>query len=97
MVKRVPFTPRLDTIQGKTIYLVDIQWEGPEAAYSVYEEMQAWCARNMPSVKTGIRGTKGSMFTEVPGLTKEIAERKPGRACSFLFQGLITQRWFGQV
>jgi hypothetical protein len=52
IVGRVPLGPRLDSLEGKTIYLVDMQWGGPEAAYSVYEEMQGWFSRNMPSVKT---------------------------------------------
>jgi hypothetical protein len=45
MAERVPLVPRLNTLEGKTIYMVDIQWGGPEAAYSVYEEMQAWFAK----------------------------------------------------
>ncbi len=76
MVERVPLGPRLDSLESKTIYMVDIQWGGPEAAYSVYEEMQAWFSRNMPSVKTVIRRTSGSMFSDDPGLTKEITEKK---------------------
>ena len=48
-VERVPLTPRLDTLEGKTIYLYDTQWGGPEAANSVYEEIQAWFAKNIPS------------------------------------------------
>jgi len=37
MVDRIPLAPRLDTLEGKTIYLVDINWGGPDAAYSVFE------------------------------------------------------------
>src|SRR5512134_1538327 len=37
MVDRIPLSPRLDTLEGKTLYLVDINWGGPEAAYSVFE------------------------------------------------------------
>ena len=59
LVERVPLAPRPDTLEGKTIYLVDLQWGGPEAAYSVYEEMKGWFARNMPSVKVEIRRSKG--------------------------------------
>ena len=50
MVDRVPLTPRLDTLEGKTIFLVDIGWGGKDAAPSIYEEMKAWFAQNMPSV-----------------------------------------------
>ncbi len=72
-VPRIPLSPRLDSIEGKTLYLVDINWGGPEAAYSVYEEMQAWFAQNIPSVKTVIRRIKGSYSSDDPELWKEIA------------------------
>jgi hypothetical protein len=75
MTERVPLGPRLDTLEGKTIYLYDIQWGGPEAAYSVYEEMQGWFARNMPSVKTVIHRGSG-WFSEDRGILKEITEKR---------------------
>jgi len=76
-VERVPLAPRADTLEGKTLFLVDLQWGGPEAAYSVYEEMQGWFVRNMPSVKVEIRRSKGGwMGGDDPGLRKEIAEKK---------------------
>ena len=78
MVERVPLGPRIDTVEGKTIYMVDLQWGGPEAAYSVYEEMQGWFSRNMPSVKTVIQRSSGGPFGDDPGLRKEIAEKKAG-------------------
>jgi hypothetical protein len=61
LAERVPLAPRLDTLEGKTIYLYDTQWGGPQAAYSVYEEMQGWFSRNMPSVKTVIYRGPGWM------------------------------------
>ena len=74
MVDRVPLTPRLDTLEGKTIFLVDIGWGGPEAAPSVYKEMKAWFAQNMPGVKVEVRGIKGSYMQDQPELWKEISE-----------------------
>ena len=74
--ERIPLGPRLDTIQGKTVYMVDLQWGGPEAAYSVYEEMQGWFSRNMPSVKTAIRRSNGGPFGDDAGLRKEIIQKK---------------------
>jgi hypothetical protein len=77
MVARVPLAPRADTLEGKTIYMVDLQWGGPEAAYSVFEEMQGWFARNMPSVKTEVRRSKGGwMGGDDPELRKEIIGKK---------------------
>jgi hypothetical protein len=75
MVDRVPLTPRLDTLKGKTIFLVDIGWGGPQAAPSIYQEMKAWFAQNMPSVKVEIRGIKGSYMQDQPELWKEISEK----------------------
>jgi hypothetical protein len=74
MVDRLPLSPRLDTLDGKTIYLVDINWGGPEAAYSVFEEMQSWFAQNKPSVKIVIKRKTGMYTTDDPGLWKEIAK-----------------------
>jgi hypothetical protein len=75
MVDRVPLIPRLDTLEGKTIYLVDIGWGGPQAAPSIYAEMKAWFAQNMPSVKIEIRSIKGSYMQDQPELWKEIKEK----------------------
>ena len=75
MVDRVPLTPRLDTLKGKTIFLVDIGWGGPQAAPSIYAEMKAWFAQNMPSVKIEIRTIKGSYMEDQPELWKEISEK----------------------
>ncbi len=78
-VERVPLGPRLNTVEGKTIFLVDMQWGGPNAAYSVFEEMQAWFAKNMPSVKTELRRISGGPFAgDDEALRKEIVAKKAG-------------------
>jgi len=74
MARRAPLCPRLDTLKGKTLYLVDINWGGPEAAYSVYEEMQAWFANEIPSLKVVIKRKKGPYSQDDPELWKEIAK-----------------------
>jgi hypothetical protein len=76
MVERVPLGPRLGTLEGKTIYLVDMQWGGPEAAYSVFEEMQGWFSRNMPSVTVVIKRMSSGPFGDDPSLRKEIVDKK---------------------
>lgn len=75
MVDRIPLTPRLDTLEGKTIFLVDIGWGGDNAAPSIYKEMKAWFAENMPSVKIEVRGIQGFYMQPQPELLKEIAEK----------------------
>jgi len=76
LAERVPLCPRTGTLDGKTIYMVDLQWGGPEAAYSVFEEIQGWFAKNMPSVKTEIRRSSGGPFGDDAGLRKEILGKK---------------------
>ncbi len=75
MVDRIPLIPRLDTLEGKTIFLVDIGWGGPEAAPSIYREMKAWFTKNMPSVKIEVRSVKGSYMADQPELWQEIKEK----------------------
>jgi hypothetical protein len=75
MADRVPLTKRLDSLEGKTIYLVDINWGGPEAGYSVFEEMQIWFSKNMPNVKTVLKRKQGPYEADDPGLWKEIKEK----------------------
>jgi len=78
MVERIPLAPRTNTLEGKTIYLVDLQWGGPKAAYSVFEEMQDWFARNMPSVKVEIRRASSGWMGDDAALRKEIISKKAG-------------------
>lgn len=75
MADRIPLAPRLDSLEGKTIYMVDINWGGPEAAYSVFEEMRAWFSKNMSSVKTVYKRKQGPYPADDPGLWKEIGEK----------------------
>jgi hypothetical protein len=75
MVDRIPLIPRLNTLEGKTIFLVDIGWGGPGAAPSIYKEMKAWFNQNMPSVKIEVRSVKGSYMQDQPELWKEIKEK----------------------
>jgi hypothetical protein len=63
--------PRPETLDGKTVYLVDGQFGG---GYEFLEEMQGWFRRNMPSVKTVIKRKPGDMFTDAPDLWAEIKE-----------------------
>ncbi len=76
LAARLPLAPRLTSLEGKTIYTVDINWGGPEAALSIFEEMQAWFSKNMPGVKTVIKMKRGGYDADDPALWKEIKESK---------------------
>ncbi len=70
--KPVTLAPRPDTLDGKTVYLVDETFGG---GYEFLKQMQDWFTRNMPAVKTVLRRKKGNMFVDDPDLWSEIKER----------------------
>ena len=74
-VDRVALTKRLDTLDNKTLYLVDINWGGPDAAYGVFKEMEIWFSENMPGVKVVLKRKAGSYMSDDPALWKEIGEK----------------------
>jgi hypothetical protein len=74
LAERVPLAPRLHSLKGKTIYLVDTDWGGMEQNGGILRQMQAWFAQHMPSVKTIIKMKSGNFVTDDPALWKEIAE-----------------------
>jgi len=75
LAARVPVAPRLDTLEGKTIYLVDMNYEGIGGT-PVMQEMQRWFAQNMPGVKAIYKLKRGNYVEDDPGLWKEIAANK---------------------
>lgn len=76
LAERKPLAPRLDNLDGKTIYLVDTDWGGMGQNGGILQEMQAWLAEHVPSVKTIIKVKKGNFVTDDPALWKEIADNK---------------------
>jgi hypothetical protein len=75
LAERVPLAPRLNTLEGKTIYIVDTNYEG-FGRLPVLEEMQKWFAKNMPGVRTVLKLKSGSYVADDPALWKEIAANK---------------------
>jgi len=69
-----PFTiaPRLNTLDGRTVYLVDIGFGG---GYEFLKEMQGWFSKKMPGVKTVLKRKAGNMFMDDPDLWAEIKEK----------------------
>jgi hypothetical protein len=57
----VKLAKRLDTLENKTIYLVDIGFGGGRA---FLEEVQHWFADHMPSVTTILKRKPGHVFMD---------------------------------
>lgn len=55
------FAKRLDTLENKTVYLVDIGFGGGR---NFMERLQKWFAENMPSVTTVVRRKPGRVFMD---------------------------------
>lgn len=68
-IKPMSMAPRLSSLDGKTVYLVETGFAG---SFEFLQELQDWFARNFPSVKTVIRHKRGTMFTDDPQLWAEM-------------------------
>src|ERR1022692_2116177 len=65
--------PRLDTLNGKTVYLVDT---GFGVSYKFLDQMQEWFAGHMPTVSTVRRRKTGNIFRDdTTDLWKEIKDK----------------------
>jgi hypothetical protein len=71
-----PMAPRLNTLDNKTIYLVNDGYLGTDI---LLNEMQSWFKKKMPKVKTIYRQKGGGGFTaEDPELWAEIKDKADG-------------------
>ena len=64
-----PMAQRPPALDGKTVYLVDVTFNGGDI---FLQQMQQWMAANMPKVKTIFRVKKGAYAADDPDLWKEI-------------------------
>src|SRR4030042_4744071 len=61
---------RLDTLENKTVYMVDIGFGG---GYKFMLQLQKWFGENMPSVTTVVKRKPGNVFSDdKPELWEEI-------------------------
>jgi hypothetical protein len=68
-VQRFGMAPRLSTIKGKTIYLIDTGFLGAD---QLLQQVAAWFQKNQPDVKTVLRKKAGTYPEEDPKLWAEI-------------------------
>jgi hypothetical protein len=65
--------PRLETLDGKTVYLVDTGFGG---SGKFLDELQTWFSEHMPTVRTVRRRKPGNVFRDdTKDLWEEIKER----------------------
>ena len=69
VIQPTPLAPRLDSIEGKTIYVIDVGFGG---GWEFLEETVEWFKRNIPSVKTILQHKKGIMFIDEPEMWQEV-------------------------
>jgi hypothetical protein len=67
--------PRLDTLENKTLYLVDTGFAGGR---EFLVEMQNWFRENMPAVKTVVHVKSGNAFVDSPELWPELKKKADG-------------------
>jgi hypothetical protein len=68
-----PMSPRLDTLEGKTVYIVDNIYPGSDLLLT---EMAAWFEREMPDTKAFYKRKGGFGFeSEDPALWAEVKEK----------------------
>jgi hypothetical protein len=71
-ITRKALAPRLDTLQGKTVYLVDCRFDDSDV---FLRQMQAWFAEHMPAVKTVFKPISSVYLNDDPATWEEIRAR----------------------
>lgn len=71
----IPMAKRLDTLEGKTVYLVSDGFPGADAFLN---QISIWFKKNMPSVTTVYRLKAGGFADDDPKLMAEIKEKANG-------------------
>ncbi len=74
-IARVPMAPRLDSLDGKTIYIVDINFID---THQLFTEMQNLLSQRYPKTTWVVRTKAGTYFDDDPKLWSEIKEKGQG-------------------
>lgn len=68
-IRLIPMAPRLDSLNGKTVYLVDVGFHDGD---NFLRQIQIWFQKNMPGVTTVFRRKAGAYAEDDPKLWEEI-------------------------
>jgi hypothetical protein len=71
-VTRKALAPRLDTLEGKTVYLVDCRFDDSDI---FLKQMQAWLGEHMPGVRTVFKPISSVYLNDDPATWEEIRAR----------------------
>jgi hypothetical protein len=71
-ITKKPLAPRLGTLDGKTIYLVDCRFDDSDL---FLKQMQAWFAEHMPAVHTVFKQISSVYLHDDPTTWEEIKAR----------------------
>ena len=71
-VTRKELAPRLATLDGKTVYLVDCRFDDSDL---FLKQMQAWFAEHLPAVKTVFKQISSVYLQDDPTTWEEIKAR----------------------
>lgn len=74
-VTRKALAPRLDTLEGKTIYLVDCRFDDSDV---FLKQMQAWFTERMPGVRTVFKPISSVYLHDDPTTWQEIKAKGHG-------------------
>jgi hypothetical protein len=71
-VTRKELAPRLATLEGRTVYLVDCRFDDSDV---FLRQMQAWFGEHMPGVKTVVKPISSVYLHDDPATWAEIKAR----------------------
>ncbi len=83
---------RVDTLEGKTIYLVDVRFDD---SHILLQQIQAWFAEHIPSVKTVLKPLSSTYMQDDPATWEEIKAEADAAIigvghCSTCAPGVVT-------
>lgn len=80
LATRYPLAPPLDNLENKTIYMINLSWEGPDAGNYFYGAMGEWLAQRYPGIKTVVKVTSEGMFGSDAAILKAMTADKADAA-----------------
>ena len=72
VITRKELAPRLETLAGKTVYLVDCRFDDSDV---FLEQVRGWFAEHMPAVRTVIKALSSVYLRDDPTTWEEIKAR----------------------